>query len=58
VSVAKYNEEQWPIPEDADPEEVRNSLETFFPELANATYEVDGDSGDLTFSVAAGTKGN
>jgi len=58
VPVAKYNEEQWPIPDGADPEEVRDSLETFFPELANATYEVDTETEDITFSVTAGTKGN
>lgn len=58
MSVARYLEEQWPIPADADPEEVRDSLRTFFPELANATYEVDAETGDIRFSVAAGTKGN
>ena len=58
MSVAKYNDEQWPIPEGSDPESVQASLETFFPELANATYEVDDATGDVTFSVAAGTKGD
>jgi len=54
---AKYNDQRWPIPDDSDPEDVRSSLETFFPEIANATYDVDDDTGDITFSVAAGTKG-
>jgi len=54
---AKYNEQQWPIEEGADPEEVRSSLEIFYPELANADYVVDDETKDITFSVAAGTKG-
>jgi len=57
VPKAKYNEQEWPILDGADPEEVRASLETFYPELANADYDVDSESGDITFSVAAGTKG-
>jgi len=58
MSVARYNENRWPVPEGADPEEVRDSLSTFFPELGNATYEIDECTGDITFTVAAGTKGN
>jgi len=47
---------EFDLPEGVTAEEAQASLDTLYPEIANATYEEDGE-GNVTFSVAAGTKG-
>lgn len=52
-----YQGEEFPLPDGVTAEEAQVSLSTLYPEIDNATYEINGDTGDITFTVAAGTKG-
>lgn len=51
----KYGVNTLEVPEDLTAEQVRESLVSIYPEIANATAEIT--DGVLEFKVTAGTKG-
>ena len=53
----RYNGEVYEIPRSADEDQVREAMSVHYPELDNAEFTQDSETGDWTITRSPGQKG-
>lgn len=52
-----YENNEWKVSPDATEKQIRDTLSKDFPEVANARFEKDAETGNWTITKEAGQKG-